>query len=171
MTGPRRLAVLAGALFLALAACKDRADDAPKPEPGSAAPAAAHVAILPAGEGPVAALVQAALARAKDAGGTLLVYVGAPWCEPCTRFHDAVAAGQLDAVFPRLSLLEFDLDRDRDRLAEAGYDSKYIPLLAVPAADGRASDRRMEGSVKGDGALANMVPRLQALLAPASPPR
>src|SRR5688500_14350092 len=35
------------------------------------------------------------VSSAKAAGERLLVYVGASWCEPCERFHAAVAAGEL----------------------------------------------------------------------------
>ncbi len=93
-----------------------------------------------------------------------MVYVGAKWCEPCQSFHKAAAKGELDGEFPDLTLLEFDLDEDRDRLATAGYVSQYIPLFAMPASDGRASEKKFEGSVKGDGAVANIAPRLRSLL-------
>ena len=102
--------------------------------------------------------------RAKSDGHDLVVYVGAKWCEPCTRFHDAVNAGELDATFPKLRLLEFDMDRDEARLAAAGYASKMIPLFVAPAENGEASDLRFEGSVKGERAVAVIVPRLQGLL-------
>jgi hypothetical protein len=102
--------------------------------------------------------------RAKSDGRDLVVYVGARWCEPCKHFHKAAAKGDLDGEFPDLTLLEFDLDDDRDRLTSAGYVSQYIPLFAMPGPDGRASDRKFEGSVKGDGAVANIAPRLRSLL-------
>ena len=116
----------------------------------------------PAGE--VAPLVQRELARARSDGRRLLVYVGATWCEPCRRFHDAAAAGKLDAEFGTLRLLEFDFDRDEPRLREAGYVSRLIPLFAAPGPDGRSSGRQMEGSIKGDGAVGEISPRLRALL-------
>ena len=72
----------------------------------------------------VAALVTTELARAASAHKRLLVYVGAAWCEPCRRFHDAAMAGQLDADFGDLRLLVFDADRDTDALQRAGYISK-----------------------------------------------
>lgn len=103
--------------------------------------------------------------RAKRDGRDLVVYVGAKWCEPCQHFHKAAAKGDLDGEFPDLTLLEFDLDEDRDRLATAGYVSQYIPLFAMPGPDGRASEKKFEGSVKGDGAVANIAPRLRSLLA------
>lgn len=103
-------------------------------------------------------------ARAKSDGKRLVVYVGAAWCEPCVRFHDAAAAGKLDGEFPDLRLLELDRDRDEEELREAGCLSKMIPLFALPTADGRCSDRRMEGSIKGEGAVAEITPRLRALL-------
>ena len=116
-------------------------------------------------DGPVAPYIAAELARAKTDGRRLLVYVGATWCEPCQRFHNAAKAGQLDDVFGDLRLVEFDLDRDRDRLVVDGYHSEMIPLLALPATDGKSTGRGMQGSIKGDGAVAQMRPRLQALLA------
>jgi thiol-disulfide isomerase/thioredoxin len=94
----------------------------------------------------------------------LVVYVGASWCEPCQRFHRAAEAGALDGALPRLILIEFDLDRDHDRLVAAGYDSKYIPLFALASADGTASSHRIEGAIKGEGAVDFILPRLQALL-------
>jgi thiol-disulfide isomerase/thioredoxin len=103
--------------------------------------------------------------RAKTDGRDLVVYVGAKWCEPCKYFHTAAQKGLLDEDFPSLTLLEFDIDEDRSRLVSAGYVGEFIPLFAMPAADGRASDRKFEGSVKGDGAVANITPRLRKLLA------
>lgn len=114
--------------------------------------------------GDLAAAVAAQAAQSARAQRALLVYVGATWCEPCRRFHDAAEKGQLDAAFPRLDLLTFDTDVDAERLELAGYRSHLIPLFAVPAADGRASGRQIEGSVKGDDAVPNITPRLQGLL-------
>jgi hypothetical protein len=115
-------------------------------------------------DGDVAEIVQREVARAGNDGHRLLVYVGAVWCEPCQRFHQAAQKGELDAAFPGLRLLEFDLDRDRDRLNQAGYKGKMIPLFALPRADGTASGEQIEGSVKGDRAVDNISPRLRALL-------
>lgn len=123
------------------------------------------VRIVHAGSGPdVAKVVRDERERAKSDGRDLVVYVGARWCEPCKYFHNAAEAGELDASFPDLTLLEFDLDDDRDRLTPAGYVSQFIPLFAMPAADGRMSDKKFEGAVKGKFAVANITPRLQALL-------
>jgi thiol-disulfide isomerase/thioredoxin len=128
----------------------------------------------PAQSDAVAPLVAAELARARTQHATLLVYVGATWCEPCRRFHDALTAGELDASLPDLRFLEFDYDKSHDALSRAGYVSQLIPLFAVPNDDGTASERRIEGSIKGPTAVAqNLVPRLQALLqdtAPATSP-
>jgi thiol-disulfide isomerase/thioredoxin len=93
------------------------------------------------------------------------VYVGAGWCEPCQRFHRAAESGELDALFPSLTMLEFDLDRDAQRLAAAGYSSKYIPLFALPTPDGKASGKQIAGAIKGENAVAYIAPRLKELLA------
>jgi hypothetical protein len=123
------------------------------------------VRIVHAGAGSDAAqVIREERVRAKSDGRDLVVYVGAKWCEPCQTFHKAAAKGDLDGEFPDLTLLEFDLDADRDRLATAGYVSQYIPLFAMPGPDGRASEKKFEGSVKGDGAVANIAPRLRSLL-------
>jgi thiol-disulfide isomerase/thioredoxin len=114
--------------------------------------------------GEVAELVRSELGRAKRDGRRLVVYVGATWCEPCRRFHDAAASGQLDKEFGALRFLEFDFDRDAGRLQAAGYVSRLIPLFAAPGADGRASGRQIEGSVKGEAAVGEIAPRLLALL-------
>ena len=95
---------------------------------------------------------------------TLYLVVGATWCEPCQRFHHAAERGELDAAFPTVTLLEFDLDRDHEGLASAGYVSKYIPLFALPGPDGKASGKAIEGGIKGDGAVGFIVPRLKEML-------
>jgi thiol-disulfide isomerase/thioredoxin len=119
----------------------------------------------PAGED-AASVVKRELERAHIDKKRLLVYVGATWCEPCKRFHDAAQAGQLDGVFPNLRLLEFDLDVDGERLARAGYASKMIPLFAIPTENGTGSGKQIEGSVKGEAAVMNLQNRLKPLLEP-----
>ena len=101
-------------------------------------------------------------------GRAVLMYEGASWCEPCNRFHEAARAGRLDAEFPTLTLLELDADLDGEKLASAGYFSELIPLFAVPAADGRASGVQIEGGIKGDGAVDNVVTRLRPLIVQAT---
>jgi hypothetical protein len=123
------------------------------------------VRIARAGAGSDASrVVRDAQERERANGRDLVVYVGATWCEPCQRFHKAAAAGDLDDAFPMLTLLEFDLDADKQRLDAAGYRSELIPLFVAPDDDGRASSKRFEGSVKGDGAIVNIAPRLHALI-------
>jgi len=122
------------------------------------------VEIVKAAQGDVATVVRAATDRATHDHRQLLVYVGATWCEPCRRFHAAAESGALDRLFPRLELYVFDFDRDEPRLTAAGYTSRLIPLFMAPLDDGRASGRHIEGSIKGDGAVAQIAPRLRALL-------
>ena len=116
-------------------------------------------------------LVRAQLRKAQAQGQTLLVYAGATWCEPCRYFHDAAAAGKLDGRLGRLRIFAFDMDRDRDRLAAAGYQSQMIPLFAVPNADGRASGRQVGGAIKGPEAVDFLVPKLEDLLTVTGPGR
>jgi hypothetical protein len=96
----------------------------------------------------------------------VIVYEGAVWCDPCRRLHRAVEGGQLDGTFPGLTLVEFDADRDGERLLNAGYSSTYIPLLALPKSDGTASGRQIEGGIKGDGAVEYVKGKLREMLTP-----
>jgi hypothetical protein len=149
----------------AATACGRREEPAGRPQdaPG-ASKAGVRISAAPA-TGEVEPIVREEIARAAAERRRLVVYVGAEWCEPCQRFHGAAQAGQLDATFPDLTLLEFDLDRDGTRLQSAGYASKYIPLFALPSPDGRGSGKQVEGGIKGEGAVAYMTPRLKELLA------
>jgi thiol-disulfide isomerase/thioredoxin len=151
-------------IALVLAGCRgDPTKAAPEERRVSAPAGRVEILAAPPGDS-IAALVRGETERARAAGRELLVYVGASWCEPCQRFHDAATAGELDAAFPGLRLLEFDLDRDREGLDAAGYRSKMIPLFAVPRADGTSSGAQIEGSIKGAGAVGEIAPRLRALL-------
>jgi thiol-disulfide isomerase/thioredoxin len=165
MTATARRLFTAVALVLAAASCDSTS---PKPEvrpDQQRAPVLKVETVAAPADGDVRTIVKSEAARAKGEGRRLLVYVGASWCEPCQRFHQAAAAGKLDEAFPGLRLLEFDLDRDRERLLQAGYTSKLIPLFAVPNEDGGSSGQQIEGGIKGDGAVDHITPRLKALLA------
>ena len=118
-----------------------------------------------AGEGDVDIVVRQSLQTAEQQQRRLVVYVGATWCEPCQAFHDAVERGELDDALTGVRLLEFDSDRDGARLRDAGYGGRYIPRFVLPNADGRAGEQRMEGGIKGEGAVANIMERLGPLLA------
>ena len=113
----------------------------------------------------IAPFVAAALKEGRRTHHGVLVYVGATWCEPCQQFHHAVEKGELDDLLAGVRLIEFDLDVDRDALTKAGYQSELIPLFALPNDDGTASDRRIQGSIKGPSAVQqNLEPRLRAFL-------
>ena len=143
-----------------LAAC----DSAPSARPSASASVEQQRPRFIQGELPVAAFVAKQVAGAPVPGKTL-VYVGAPWCEPCQRFHRALEAGELDGQLGGVRFIEYDSDRAREALAADGYASRLIPLFAVPGADGRATTKRIEGSIKGEGAVSNIMPRLADLLA------
>src|SRR5690349_8370572 len=69
----------------------------------------------------------------------LLVYVSAPWCEPCRRFHEAVDRGELTGKIGNVDLMAFDAEPDAERLFMSGYEQRMIPAFTVPGADGRAT--------------------------------
>lgn len=170
-------------VFLLVSACRMsdsvEADPPPKRDAqaaiaasaASAAPSAvafgakaSGVELVNAPAGDVAQVVVAARAVARAHGRAMMVYIGAVWCEPCQRFHHAAEQGELDAKFPALSLLVFDADRDGERLRAAGYAPGYIPYFGVPGEDGRGTSNGTEGGIKGDGAVAHIIPRLLPLV-------
>jgi hypothetical protein len=168
--------VLVSCVSLALGC--GRSDSEPRkdpsvPEPSTtSAPPATPLVLAPKGirfehaaaGDDVNAIVKAAREGAVANGRDLVVYVGAKWCEPCQRFHHAAERGELDGDFPNLTILDFDVDEDRERLVTAGFESKLLPFFIVPDANGRATEKRFEGSVKGDRAVSNIAPRLRMIL-------
>lgn len=109
--------------------------------------------------------IQEQVELAEAAHARVLVYVGASWCEPCQRFHQAVEHGELNDTLNGLRFLEFDQDQDATALKNAGYVYQYIPVLALPDPDGRNHGKMISGSIKGPRAVReNLVPRLQELL-------
>ena len=126
----------------------------------------ATVRFVTAPQGDVAPLLVAQLAKSTAEHRRVVVYVSAPWCEPCRVFHEAVDRGEMTGKIGALDLVAFDGEMDAERLLMAGYESQFIPAFTVPNADGRASARHMEGSGKGPGASSDLGPRLRELLAP-----
>lgn len=162
---------VAVALVVSSSACKERTSTEQAPAAPKTIAAAARsqakpeLMHRPQPQAPLQQFVQQHVEEADASGKRVLVYVGATWCEPCQRFHKALASGQLDDVLAGTQFIEFDADRDRAELREAGYASKYIPLFSVPDQSGHASGRAVEGSIKGDAAVKqDLVPRLLALL-------
>jgi thiol-disulfide isomerase/thioredoxin len=157
-------ATIALALVLACAGCRMQedgtsSDPAPLPSPSP------RVRTVHPPDGDIAPIVRGEYEHANATGRQLVVYVGATWCEPCQRFHHAVDHGDLDSTFPNLTLLEFDTDHDNERLKAAGYSSRYIPMFALPKADGTSSGKQVEGGLKGDGAVSYVTDKLKGLLA------
>jgi thiol-disulfide isomerase/thioredoxin len=114
------------------------------------------------GKLPVSAFVAERIA-ARRANAVTVVYVGATWCEPCQRFHRALAAGELDAELGDVEFIDYDFDVAHEGLNAAGYRSKFIPLFALPKSDGSSSGRQIEGGIKGDGTVDDILQRLQEL--------
>jgi thiol-disulfide isomerase/thioredoxin len=130
------------------------------------APAAAKPAFVDAGDATdVPQRVLAEVERSRTDGRRVVVYVGASWCEPCKRFHDAVERGELDAALANIRFLEFDSDRHGAALDAAGFGGRLIPRFALPGDDGRGSGKAIEGGTKGDDAVAHIMARLGPLLA------
>jgi thiol-disulfide isomerase/thioredoxin len=96
--------------------------------------------ILPPAEGDVQTIVRALRVKAIEEKRVLVVYIGADWCPPCVRFHQGLDRKELDAKFSNVTFLKFDLDKDGQRLIQAGYGSKFIPYFVLPGPDGKKKE-------------------------------
>lgn len=96
--------------------------------------------VSPPADAELGAFLRTERLRAKAQGRLLVVYAGASWCPPCTRFHAAAHAGQLDAELGETTLVELDADADQARLGALGYVYKNIPYFAAPAENGRVGE-------------------------------
>ncbi len=164
LTFMRSLLLLTAALLVGSGCSKKEAPSATQEHAHpDASDAQARLVFKDAPPGDMLELIQRERAQAEARGHKLVVYVGATWCMPCKVFHQAAVSGDLDAELPPATFLEFDADRDGDRIERAGYRSRYIPLFAIPGPDGKML-RSIEGSIKGAGAAGEIAPRLRKLV-------
>lgn len=143
----------------------DRARAEPAPSPKKQAPKADFKPTFvrgPEGSAGIARWIKTQRQEVVAQNGQVLVYVGAAWCEPCQVFKNSVKKGELDDELAGVRFLEFDLDTDKPALQAAGYGTRMIPLLALPDEEGRGTDQRIIGSIKGPGATKNIMGRLRA---------
>lgn len=154
MIPPRIIAVT----LLLLAACTPKAsDDSIKADVGqphatvttttaggsasSSSPDRPKLVVIPAqADSDAVSTIRTARLQAKAEGRVLVIFVSATWCPPCKKMKSEIAAGNLDARLGKTTLLEFDADRDEARLKAAGYSFKFVPYVALPAADGSRID-------------------------------
>lgn len=152
--------------WLLLVGCSG-ANPAPRPDGApQAAPAPSEKAkprFVPVAAGtPVADEVRGVVKASGEE--RVVVYVGASWCEPCQEFHEALERGDLDDELAGVKFLEYDADVDNERLETAGYGGRMIPRFALPGDDGRFSGKKIEGGIKGKGAVKHIMGRLRPML-------
>lgn len=94
----------------------------------------------------------------------VVVYVGASWCGPCQEFHAALERGDLDTDLAGVKFVEYDADVDSERLETAGYGGRLIPRFALPGSEGRFGGKKIEGGIKGSGAVKHIMDRLLPML-------
>lgn len=105
-------------------------------------------------------LIRTKRLEAKAEGRVLVVFASASWCEPCRRLKDEVHSGRLDGKLPNITLLAFDADNDKERLAGAGYTFQFIPFVALPGPDGHPVGTA-EAKGKGSNAWREVVAKLE----------
>jgi hypothetical protein len=113
--------------------------------------------LLPPEEGDVLSIVRAQRVKALEEKRIFVAYVGATWCPPCVRFHDAIRKGELNEKLAQYTMMQFDLDRDGQRLLAAGYGSKFIPFFVLPGPDGKKAQSFEVKTTKKEEALREVV--------------
>ena len=81
-----------------------------------------------------------------------------------TTSREQADRGELTGKLGPLDLMSFDAEPDAERLLMSGYENRMIPAFTVPGPDGRATAQHLEGGVTGEGAVADLVPRILAIL-------
>jgi hypothetical protein len=161
---PRVRRFVVGILF-ALSACDAPQTTTPPTKESATKAATRALEWVKPGSGNPVAFALSEVERAKADGRTLLFYVGGESCEPCKRFHDASARGELNNEFGHLRLIDFDIERDAQAIEALGCVSRMIPLFAVPTAEGKCDpNRQIQGAIKGEGAVGFISPKLKALV-------
>lgn len=158
--------LLSTLVVCALLACQPSGkDSASDTEASQVAGKASRAEFALAGPGEVSAVMREAVRAAKQDSRRLVFYVGASWCEPCRYFLDAVESNRLPERFHDLRFLKFDFDRDEVRLSKSGFGGQMLPRFVLPDVEGSATERRFEGSIKGPGAVDDLIAKLDWLLA------
>ncbi len=162
------VAFLLSGVFFACISCENNAQKTAEPIAAPESPQVdrqTHKAefSLP-GDGVVSEVVAGALVLAEQDKRQLIVYVGASWCEPCEYFAGALKSSSLPKELDNWRFLKFDHDKDEARLDESGYGGQMIPRFVIPRQDGRGSERRFEGGIKGPEAVGYLTTRLRALV-------
>ena len=112
----------------------------------------------------VAPIIAKEVARATHDHKKLLVYLGATWCEPCVKFHEAAARGPArSGDFGDVRMLVFDADRDNEALERAGLQVRRscrcsrcpAPTAARSAARSKARSKARTTSSKSRRACAH----------------
>ncbi|MCB9738567.1 MAG: thioredoxin family protein [Deltaproteobacteria bacterium] len=142
------------------------------PIPPVAAPKGKPQLVVATPDVPLDIVMDRHLDEAAAAGQDVVVYVGAGWCAPCRAFHDALAAGKMDALLPGVRFVEFDADQDTERLRSYGYRWQYVPLFARPGRGGRSTGQQFAGVPKTvlDDPLPHLAEKIASLLG-RRPPR
>ncbi|MBM4358785.1 MAG: thioredoxin [Deltaproteobacteria bacterium] len=171
-TAVRGLSLGAGLALSVFGCSNEPARSEPTPLPSTVPPPIAiarpEVVTPPAGTTDGPAFLRAEFQRARADGRTLLVDVGAPWCEPCRRFHAALVGGELDRDLPNVRFVEFDLEKHRPLVEAIGCHSKLVPLFARVNEDGTCGADRREGAVKGGRAIGFLLSRVKELVGSAA---
>lgn len=119
------------------------------------------IVVPAASDGDALSTIRTARLQAKADGRVLVVFVSATWCAPCKKLKEEIATGHLDARYATTTLLAFDADRDAERLLAAGYSFKFVPYVALPAADGHPADSQ-QATGSGSGAWRELLGKLDA---------
>jgi thiol-disulfide isomerase/thioredoxin len=113
--------------------------------------------------GELATLLAAEVKKARDAGRTPFVELGATWCGPCRAINAALAKRDtlmLDA-FTGTAIIRLDIDVWKGSLEPLGLTNPGIPAFFAVDSTGKAAGPKIDGGAWGEDIPVNMAPPLK----------
>lgn len=154
---------------LLLAACQGSGGAEPtkasdKPAPGAAAVAEPSEGFVltslapPAGDAHAA--LKAEVDKAKQKGLTPYAELWATWCGPCMAIKKSMNDPRMKAAFKGAYVVQIDVDAWGAKLDGTGLSSSVIPIFYALDAEGKPTNRKIDGGAWGDNIPENMAPPL-----------
>jgi len=103
------------------------------------------MAELPTTQGELLPLLAAQVERAKGKGLVPIVEFYADWCPPCRAFQQALEHPRMREALRGTLLIKVNAEDWQDKMKGTGYVVRSIPLFVLPNADGRPSDKILDG--------------------------
>jgi len=112
-------------------------------------------------DGKLADLLKREVKKAKAAGRTPFVEIGATWCGPCKKLEAALGDSLMTDAFAGTYIIHLDLDAWKKDLTTFGLTSPAVPVFFAIDSVGHAIGPKIDGGAWGEDIPQNMAPPLR----------